>query len=352
LIERAVGDTVESLPDEYSAAVTVNLCPQERVLALELIDSGKEEKFFKKVLAVFAYLCDEIHELNEIAENTFYPKVIMFGHSMSGVDDDSLPTPGRAEEQMGNMLPFLQELSNFVERCHNCAVNMIQQLAKLYNGREKLFQSTFQYVHLLPVYESLSQLLGILVTLDASVAQNTHMAPAWSDFKRMMQFVRDKPDSYGADAATVQRFERVLVQLDASVLRGATFKACIELDFEELVPVDDDVEPETVNVRNNPHMLNELFHCLRAKIDRAEAAIGTHAETTERRSMVGYVALYALYRRLTPAYSEPDAKFYRRLWALQSKLPVVVLCGKLVWMLPEFLEEFARLGQSQCVYRL
>ena len=342
VIERDVGDVTESLPDEYHEAVSVNLSPSERVLALELINTGKEEKFFKKVLAVFAYLCDEIHELHEIAESTFYPKVTMFGVPKCGVDDEAMPPPGQAEEQLGRMLPFLQELSNFVERCHNCAVNLVQQLAKLYNGQEKLFQSTFQYVHLMPVYDSLAQLLAILVTLDCAVVQNPHLAPAWTDYKRMMQFVRDKPEAYGADEASIQRFERLLVQLDQTVLRGGTFRAAIELDFEELV-TEDEAETEVVNVRNNAQMLNELFHCLRSKVDRAETAIGTHAETSERRDLVGYTALYVLYRRLTPAFVEPDAKFYRRLWALQRKIPVVVLCGKLVWMLPEFVEEYARL---------
>ena len=341
--ERAVGTATESLPGEYYQPVSVDLAPQERVLGLDLINTGKEDKFFKKVLAVFAYLCDEINELHDVAETTLFSKITMFGVPKCGAEDETMAPPGQAEEQMGRFLPFLQELSNFVERCHNCAVNTIQQLAKLYCAKEKLFQSTFQFVHLWPVYESLAQLLAVLVTLDMAVLQNPHLAPAWSDYKRMMQFVRDKPEAYDAEARGVQRFERLLVHLDQSVLRGATFKACIELDFEELAPPDEDAPPESVNVRNNSQMLNELFHCMRNKIDRAEAAIGTHAETTERRDMVGYLALYVLYRRLTPAFVEPDQKFYRRLWALQRKLPVVVLCGKLVWTIPEFLEVYARL---------
>ena len=134
VIERDVGDATESVPDEYYEPVTVSLCPQERVLALDLINTGKEENFFKKVLAVFAYLCDEIHELHDIAAKDFFPELVMFGAPESGAEEEALPPPGLAEEQMGRMLPFLQKLSNFVERCHNCAVNLIQQLAKLYNG--------------------------------------------------------------------------------------------------------------------------------------------------------------------------------------------------------------------------
>lgn len=323
--------------------MTVDLAPQERVLGLDLINTGNEDNYFKKVLAVFAYLCDEINELHEVAEASLFAKVTMFGVPKCGAEDDAMAPPGQAEEQMGRFLPFLQELANFVERCHHCAANAVQQLAQLYRAKAKRFQSTFQFVHLLPVYESLARLLAVLVTLDLAVRQNPHLAPAWSDYKRMMQFVRDKPDAYGANAREVHQFERLLVQLDASVLRGATFQACIELDFEALAPPDDDALPEAVHVRNNAPMLNELFYCLRSKIDRAEHALGTPAETTERRDLVGYVALYALYRRLTPAFVKPDPKFYRRLWGLQRKVPAVVLGGKLLWTLPEFLEAHARL---------
>jgi WASH complex subunit 7 len=371
-IENSVGDTVQSIPDEYYRPVAINMQPQERVLAMELINTGKEEKSFKKVLAVFAFLCDEIHELNDIAETHFYPKLLMFGTAASSAEDD-IALPGQAEEQMGRMLAFFQvrpfpsppplrgsyqlaphafshylgtnysqELSNFVERCQYCAVNVVQQLSKLYSPQEKLFQSTFQYVHLAPVYESLAQLLAILVRIDTVVVQNQNIIPAWSAYKRMMQFVRAEPETYDTNEAQVQKFERLLVHLDQSIMVGATFQGCIEMDFEELVPVEDG-DPDSVTVRNNPQMLKELFYCLRSNIDRAYEMIDTAAETSERRDVVGYFALYVLYRRLTPAWSEPDAKFYKKLWAMQRKIPVVVLCGKLVWYPSDFLQEYARL---------
>ena len=219
---------------------------------------------------------------------------------------------------------------------------MIQQLSKLYSTQEKLYQSTFQYVHLAPVYESLAQLLAILVSVDTIVVQNPHIVPAWTDYKRMMQFVRAEPEAYGTNEAQVRKFERLLVHLDQSILCGATFQGCIEMDYEELVPVEDG-DPDSVTVRNNPQMLNELFYCLRANIDRAFDVVSTNTETSERRDVVGYFALYALYRRLTPAYLEPDAKFYKKLWAMQRKIPVVIICGKLVWHPADFLLKYARL---------
>lgn len=343
-IEDAVGDTVGSLPNEYFLPVSVNLNPQERVLALELIQT--EEHFLKKVLAVFAYLCDEIFELNEIAESKFFPTLLTFGVPLATQTDDEELPPGVAEEQMGRLLPLFQELSNFVNRCHDCAVNLVQQLAQLYNQRELLYQRTFKFVRLVPVFQSLAQLLRLLVTLDAIIVQNEYIVPAWNEYKRMMQFVRAEPDKYGVTDAQVQKFERLLVHLDQSVMRGATFAACIDMDFQEMVPVDDEggagAEPEVVNVRNNPHLLEELFSAVKSMLEAC-----THV--TERKDLVDIFALYVLYRRLTPAYAEPDAKFYKRLWQVQVKVPIVVLCGKLVWFPSDFLEEFARLEVKNLV---
>ena len=106
-LESSIGDNIQSLPEEYYRPVAINLQPQERVLTMELINTGKEEKFFKKVLAVFAFLCDEIRELNDIAESHFFPKLLMFGTAASSEDGEIAP-PGQAEEQMGCVLPFFQ----------------------------------------------------------------------------------------------------------------------------------------------------------------------------------------------------------------------------------------------------
>ena len=44
----------------------------------------------------------------------------------------------------------------------------------------------------------------------------------------------------------MQKFERLLVHLDQSIMRGTIFSACVDMDYEEAVPVDDE-EPERVS---------------------------------------------------------------------------------------------------------
>ena len=64
---------------------------------------------------------------------------------------------------------------------------------------QKLWKSTFKHVHLIPVYHALGELLQVLVTLDAIVAENPTIGSAWDQYKRMMQYVRAEPSRYGVD---------------------------------------------------------------------------------------------------------------------------------------------------------
>uniref|UniRef100_A0A7S2WHU2 WASH complex subunit 4 n=1 Tax=Rhizochromulina marina TaxID=1034831 RepID=A0A7S2WHU2_9STRA len=345
-LEHAIGDTICSVPDEYYQPVGVSLTPQERVLPLDLVSTHEDEHLFKKVLAVFVYLCDEIHELEDIAQHTFFPKLLVFGTALANEDPDAPSPPGVVEKQMGSVLPMLQELYNFVARCRDVAVNLVQQLSRLYSATDKLFQTTFQFVRLTSVYESLCNLLRILVTLDAIIAQNSALQQGWAEYKRMMQFVRTEPEAFGTTEEATQRFERLLVQLDQLLAPRGAFKALADMDFEELLPSDeedDGLAPATVNVRNNPQFLADLFTNLRLLLERDVSVVGTAAETDEKQRLVGTFALYVIYRRLTPAYVEPDVKFYKRLWAVQKTVPMVVLCGRVAWFPSDFIVDYVRL---------
>ncbi|EGB07736.1 hypothetical protein AURANDRAFT_27432, partial [Aureococcus anophagefferens] len=304
----------------------------------------------RKVLAVFAFVGDEVRELGELAEAHFLPALLCFGERPAS-DPDAPRATGELEEELGRALPFLQELANFVERCHACALNITQQLAALYSPLEASYAATFRDVRLCPAFETLADLLRLLATVDRAIQSNDALATAWVEYKRLMQRVRTDPDEWAgeldgaADGAAARarlaKFERLLADLERSVLHGACFKACVEMDFEELV--DEDEGATRVNVRSSPTLLTEFERGVRGLLEKVSLGLGTASETTEREQVVGVVALYAFSRRLAPPSAEPDAKLYRQLWALQSRAPVVTLCdGRcLPWFVGDFLAEHA-----------
>jgi hypothetical protein len=74
------------------------------------------------------------------------------------------------------MLPFLHELSKYVDRTYAVAKNVIHQLAALYNPQQKMLTS-FKTVHLESVFETLGDLFVVLVTLDEIITRND----AWNN---------------------------------------------------------------------------------------------------------------------------------------------------------------------------
>ena len=322
--------------------------PPERAAALELIQTG--ERSLRKVLAVLAFASDEARELCELAESHFLPGLLSFG-------DLPADEQGQEEEEdderrdvlaFGRALPFLQETSNFVERCHACCVNLVQQLAALYSsssGNES-YVVTFKDVHLEPVFEALSELLGTLVTLDCAVRAVDNLASAWAEYKRLLQRVRVDPEQWaegllGGDDQNCQKrfgkFERLLADVDRVVLRASCFKACVDMDFETLLDQVDTREAPvaTVNVRQNPSLLKEFDGAVKAGLDRATQTVFYSSSQQQqqqqqdgigdRQKVVGLLALYALSRRLAPPNFEPDAKLFRALWHLEKKIPVISL---------------------------
>ncbi|KAJ0405316.1 hypothetical protein P43SY_001075 [Pythium insidiosum] len=205
-IEDAVTSAMSEVWGYWADPVQLYLHPAERVDVQDMIKTDNE--LFNKVLTVFAVLCDEISELKVTVEDNFYPALIMFGQPQFG--DESDPKPGDEELYIGRMLPFFQDVSNFVDRCNAITINMLHQLASLYQSFQKLWKSTFKLVHLHPVFDALGSLLEVMITIDAIVLDNPSIVTAWDKYKRMMQYVRADPARYNITVDKVKQFERLL----------------------------------------------------------------------------------------------------------------------------------------------
>ena len=248
---------------------------------------------------------------------------------------------GEEEEQIGRMLHFFQDLSNFVDRINSVVLSIVQQLTSLYQARQRMYISTFRHVHLKPVFASLSAIVRVLMTLDLLVSENDCITSAWLAYKKMMRVVRADPEKFGWTAARVKRFEKLLVSLDSTVLAGAMFQFCVEADFEAPQEDDGGGGGKRIDIADNQVFLAEFFHLLAEDLDENLAGIGHPSETDHRLRLMGTFGLYILYRRLVPQNLRPDELFYQRLWNAQSVAPCVSVCGKLTWFPADFLRQHA-----------
>jgi WASH complex subunit 7 len=345
--------------ETHTTAIQISSEPIEKVLPLDILPETTQDHV-RKVLIVLIYLADEVAQLKDIAESKFYHPLVMFGQvpiSVPDVDNGKelankaaiftvdFQETGRKEKMMGRFLPFLQELSNFVERCYSVCLNLIQNLSGLYNAKNPLYRSTFKFAHLSTLFQSLAQLLTILLTLDSIIEQNELLHEAWSSFKSMIAFARNDIASFNSNATDLAAFEQLLVNLDQKLLLGDIFRNCIEQDFEALPEdmQDADMRQTTIAVRSNSTFLdNEYLLLMKNIIESSLSTIGTSSELFhEKYNVVGGVAMYCLYRRLLPSHIQPDSKLHKSIWGIQKTLPVVVLTDNVVFKIGEFINKHA-----------
>lgn len=335
---------------------------QEKVLPQDILHEQTQDHI-RKVLIVFIFLADEIAELRNIAELRFYHPLTMFGQlplpvvKEGGKADETpfdanveLSKTGRKEKMMGKLVPLLQELSNYIERCYAVLLNLVQQLSALCSPKNPLYRTTFASTHLLSMTHSMGTLLTILITLDAIIQNNETLNESWSAYKSMVAFARSDPSSFNTTAEQLSQFEQMLVNLDQKVLNGDIFRNAIEQDFESL-PADIqgvDQLAGMIRVRSNAAFLEaELMHCMKTVLDTSMAVIGTNSELNERVAVVGAVGIYALYRRLLPPNQPPDAKLHKAVWGIQKTLPSVILATNVMWNIGDFITRHAHFDMKK-----
>lgn len=332
-IERTTKNSVSESLESHYRPIRIVSDPTEKVYPQDLIVAPNNE-LLRKVITVLVFLCDEIHELKDIAEKKIFGPIIVFGQNPpeknENVESATLGS-GVRERMVGKFLPHLQETANFIERCYSVATNVVQQLASLMKAKEQLYKATFQGTHLCSVFNTLSELLVVLVTLDNIIQQNEFLQESWSYYKSMISYARGDPSSFGTDEVGISKFERLLVSIDQAVMIGEIFKGCIEQNFEIIMLEEEEEKEVKVNVRANEVFMGELLFCFKTQLETALSIIGTSSELFERYDIVGSMAMYCLYRQLLLPSVPPDSKLHKTLWGVQKIVPLVILCERVEW---------------------
>jgi WASH complex subunit 7 len=339
-ITKATRTTTMPSSDNHARPIRLTTESLERVLPQDLIFTDNEH--VRKSVTVLVFLCDEISQLREIAETRFFRPLLMFGQNppdaveldrskkLKTPEEPLYDQPGMREKMVGKFLPFLQELSNFIDRCYSVCLNLVQQLASLMDNKELLYRCMFSSMHLTSVFKHLGELLSVLISLDAIVQHNEQLQDAWGAYKSMISLARNDMSSFNTTAETIGKFERLLVSIDQSIMLGEIFKGCIEQNFESAIEDDSSITP--INVRNNANfMTGEMLFCLKQIIENSVPVMGTQSELNERLTIMGCVGMYALYRQLLPPNQYPDAKLHKLIWGIQKIVPFVVISETVMW---------------------
>eukprot|EP00644_Phytophthora_capsici_P008462 jgi/Phyca11/506462/fgenesh2_kg.PHYCAscaffold_20_\ len=175
----------------------------------------------------------------------------------------------------------------------------------------------------------------------------------------MMQYVRSDPSRYNVTVEKVEQFERLLVCLDQTIkcfravsskssrcfvtgMLQKTGKKKTGVTATEVADVQAAAGVESrIDIRTNRVFLEEIVHCISARLSIAEGAITSATETFERNDLIGTAGLCVLLCRLLPSNVPADPALYKRLWEMQTKAPCVTLSGTIMWHMPAFLLKYS-----------
>ncbi|KAF3854570.1 hypothetical protein F7725_022625 [Dissostichus mawsoni] len=350
-IEEALDDSIGDVWDFTLDPIALKLLPYEQSSLLELIKT--DNKVLNKVITVYAALCSEVKKLKYEAETKFYNGLLYYGE---GVSDTSV-VEGESQIQMGRFISFLQELSCFVTRCYEVVVNIVHQLAALYNsnkGATKIIESSGvhfqvglrflkQILHLCisiskylyhvclifplqTVYEHLGELLVVLLTLDEIMENHGTLKDHWKMYKRLLKSVHHNPGKFSIPEEKLKPFEKLLLKLEGQMLDGMILQACVEQRFDD--------PGEGVSVAKNSAFAEEFAFNIRTIFTNIESKIGEPSEIDQRDKYAGVCGLFVLHFHI---FRSVDKKFYKALLDVCKKVPAVTLTANIIWFPDTFL---------------
>ncbi|KAJ3596591.1 hypothetical protein NHX12_002996 [Muraenolepis orangiensis] len=320
-IEDALDDSIGDVWDFTLDPIALKLVPCEQSSLLELIKT--DNKVLNKVITVYAALCSEVKKLKYEAETKFYNGLLYYGE---GVSDTSV-VEGESQIQMGRFISFLQELSCFVSRCFEVVMNIVHQLAALYNnnkGAAKIIESSG--VHFQTVYEHLGELLVVLLTLDEIMENHGTLKEHWKMYKRLLKSVHHNPGKFSIREEKLKPFEKLLLKLEGQLLDGMILQACVEQRFDD--------PGEGVSVSKNSAFAEEFAFNIRTIFTNVESKIGEPSEIDQRDKYAGVCSLFVLHFYIFRAV---DKKLYKSLLDVCKKVPAVTLTANIVWFPDNFL---------------
>ncbi|EJK68491.1 hypothetical protein THAOC_10317 [Thalassiosira oceanica] len=339
---------------------------------INTIKLGEEKAAIWNAVSALASLCDETQELDQTFQTKLLPAIVLFGA------DDASALPGRAEKKdllneevqekreskllarLGESMKVLQMAANATTRLKRLVKNMVVQLGavqtpsvvQLYFDNKSNDDEDALEPHdalssgeikedavLPPVFgegvpmfrlgKSIAVALRLLISVDKSVSENQNLNEAWGMYKDVVvEMSEQKRTTDGDIDDDFESFERMLVQLENTLLSSRSFLSAIEQNFDPSGRFKDTGFQLHEEVRI--HLIT-LYGSYCEKINTPE-------ETTERLDCIGVYAMYVLYRQLLPSNVVPDKSLHKSLWTVfPAMCPVMQLYGPLYFQPREFL---------------
>jgi len=236
---------------------------------------GEEKAAIWNAVSALASLCDECQELDIIFQTKLLPAIVLFGA------DDASALTARAEKKdllneevqekresnllarLGESMKVLQMAANATTRLKRLVLNMVVQLGAVqtpsvvplyFDHRSNVDEDALEPhddlsngeikedAVLPPVFgvgvpmfrlgKSIAVALRLLISVDKAVSENQNLNEAWGMYKDVVVEMSEQKRSDGDIDDDFESFERMLVQLESTLLSSRSFLSAIEQNFD------------------------------------------------------------------------------------------------------------------------
>ena len=286
-----------------------------------------DNKLLNKIILVFAHLCDEVDVLKARATAHLFPPLLLASEA-----SETSPTA-----QAAQLLPVLLAVQQFVARANSLCINLLHQLASLYMAKSRLFAATFKSVHLRRVFDSVGDLLALLISLD-ELLRRSPIASNLAAYRRMLQTLRPEPEKYGSTNLELSALEARVASVEDELCGGSIFRRCITQRFDV---------PGMLALATNKEFMAELVEHVKHQAAFLASSIGQPSETTQRTQVASVVSLFCLHHELSAPGRAADSRLAKLVWELGKQAALVPLYGPLLWRpLPFLIENVPIRGRS------
>ncbi|MFH4975505.1 hypothetical protein AB6A40_002214 [Gnathostoma spinigerum] len=267
-----------------------------------------------KCINVLATLASEVNILDDYAHRHVFPTILLYGEDA----DQSMQVKGHELVEISEFLPFLQEASMFVSRCNEVFRNILLQLHSVFSSKEDVWKR-MRGRSLKGVWNTLGQLLSLLVILDEVIQNQKLVKLHWSSFLRSLSLLQYNPSQFNIDSTRLKSLQTVLTQMDAQLLTGVTFQNCCQ----QKLGVDFNADSKFVeHLRTVTLAMYETW-------EKAAAE-----DLPDQRQLIGILSLAVLHSFLSRAV---EKRLIRSIWNSNRKLPFFNIMGNIIWTPCDFL---------------
>ena len=228
-----------------SSPVALDAAPREDASLATIVHT--DNKLFNKVILIFAHLCIEAEALKTHARQHILPPLLVLNEETTG------PTT-RPETEGAALLPLLFEMQVFMQRANALTINLLHQLASLYESKQRLYVSTFKAVKLRRAFEALGarasprprlapapqrpiprvagELFAVVISIDALIGLNPRIGQGVRAYVKLLGNMRADPARYGTDLASLDALERRADAAERELCNGPLFPALISQPFD------------------------------------------------------------------------------------------------------------------------